>query len=44
MKKNTTINISIFNENNMKNAKVLSLGHPKPSFKPNSKPIYSNNK
>lgn len=37
MKKNTTVNISIFNEKEYKNAKILSLGYPKPSIKPNSK-------
>lgn len=44
MKENTTINTSIFNESNFKNAKVISVGYPKPSVKPNSKPICSDNK
>lgn len=41
---NTTKNTSIFNEENYENAKVLVLGYPKPSIKPNSKPIRSDNK
>lgn len=44
MKENTTINTSVFNENNSKNAKVISVGYPKPSVKPNLKPIHSDNK
>lgn len=43
MKENTTINTDIFNER-AKNAKVIRLGYPKPSIKPNSKPICSDNK
>lgn len=44
MKKNITVNTYIFNKRNAKNAKVISVGYPKPSIKPNLKPICSDNK
>ena len=33
MKNNTSANISVFNEKKYKNAKVIPLGQPKPSYK-----------
>lgn len=42
--KNITKNTSIFNENEYENAKLLVLGYPIPSIKPNSKSIRLDNK